>query len=115
MSTSPIHNPVAKEELLWVRQDGSKVKITALVGAPYQLGEYTWACAAELRGFESGYPDMQGDSSMQALTLAIGLLRMRLGSLLERNEALYYLEDKTQKLHAYDLDNVFGYAPPLRR
>ena len=111
MPKSPIHNPIAKEELLWVRKDGSEVPVIAQIGMPYQVDEYSWACPAELRGVESQYPDMQGASSMQALHLAIHLIRTRLGHLLEDNEALYYPGDKEEKFDSDSLNNVFGYAP----
>jgi hypothetical protein len=111
MARSPIHNPIAKEELLWVRKDGSEVPVVAQIGMPYQVDEYSWACAAELCGVESQYPDMHGVSSMQALSLAIRLIRTRLGHLLEENEALYYPSDKEIMLDSDSLDDVFGYAP----
>jgi hypothetical protein len=111
MAKSPIHNPIAKEELLWVRKDGSEVAVVAQIGMPYQVDEYSWACPAELYGVESQYPDMHGASSMQALNLAIRLIRTRLGHLLEDNETLFYPSDKEVKLDTGFLDNVFGYAP----
>lgn len=119
MAKSPIHDPIAKEELLWVRKDGSEVSVVAQIGMPYQVDEHSWACPVELWGVESQYPDMRGVSSMQALNLAISLLRTRLGHLLEDDEALYYPDDKEVKLDAGCLDNVFGYVPasnsPLNR
>ena len=111
MAKTPIHNPIAKEEFLWVRKDGGEVFVVAKIGMPYQVDEHSWACPAELCGVESQYPDMHGASSMQALSLAIRIIRTRLGHLLEDDETLYYPDDKETKLDAGCLNNVFGYPP----
>src|SRR3569832_1449552 len=112
MAKSPIHNPIAKQELLWICKDGSEVAVVARIGMPYQVDEGSWACPAELLGVESQYPDMHGVSSMQALNLAIRLIRTRLAHLLENSEALYYPGDREENLDADCMDYIFGYAAP---
>jgi hypothetical protein len=112
MAKSPICNPIAKQELLWIRKDGSEVTVVAQIGMPYRVDECSWACPAELLGVESQYPDMHGVSSMQALNLAIRLIRTRLGHLLEDSEALYYPGDGEEKLDTDSMNSIFGYAAP---
>ncbi len=45
---------------------------------------------------------------MQALSLAMGLIKTRLGHLLEDGESLYYPEDKESLFDIQCLDAVFG-------
>ncbi len=49
---------------------------------------------------------------MQALNLAIRLVRTRLGHLIDDDEALFYPDNRGEKLGIDSLDNVFGYAAP---
>lgn len=68
--------------------------VSALLGAPYRVENEVWACPVELRGFEPQYPDIQGEGAMQALGLALGFLRQRLGNLLDQGEIFYVLGDE---------------------
>jgi hypothetical protein len=97
MKKSAIDRPIAREELVWVRRDGSEVSVTALTGAPYKIDGIGWACPTELSGVDSQYPDMRGGSSMQAICLAIRLIKTRLGHLLDDNETIYDIDDRTEK------------------
>lgn len=108
MKKTPITDPIAIQELLWIHKDGKEVLLTAKVGRPYKVDDNTWACPAELCGFENQYPDMHGLGSMQALSLAMGLIKTRLGHLLEDGESLYYPEDKESLFDIQCLDAVFG-------
>ena len=86
-------NYIATEQLLLLKQDGTRVFNVARIGLPYPADDGTWACAAELQGVDPRYPDVCGASSMQALKLASALLATRLGHLLERGERLVDAED----------------------
>ena len=108
MNKTPIVDPVATQELLWVHKDGKEVIITARIGRPYRVDDDAWACPSELYGVENQYADMKGVGSMQALGLAMGLIKMRLGHLLEDGESLYYLDDKQSVFDGECLDAVFG-------
>jgi hypothetical protein len=108
MKKTPITDPIAIQELLWVRKDGKAVLITAKIGRPYKVGDGTWACPSELCGFESQYPDLHGVGSMQALGLALELIKMRLDHLLEDGENLCDPEDKKSVFDRRSLDAVFG-------
>jgi hypothetical protein len=108
MKKTPIGDPVGTEEILWIKKDGGEVLITAKVGRPYQVDGDTWSCPAELKGVDKKYPDIHGSGSMQALCLAIGLIKMRLGHLLEDGETLHFRNDRRAKLNFDCLDAVFG-------
>ncbi len=86
---------IASERVLWLRADGSETIIEAKIGEPYQVDERTWACPACLDGVDGRYPEIVGASSMQALTLALDLLRTILGHMLESNAQLVYPEDRS--------------------
>ena len=103
-----IIDPIATEELLWVRKDGAEVLITAKIGRPYRVDEDVWACPIELIGVDGKYPDMQGAGSMQALGIALRLIKTRLGHLLEDGEKLYYLDEQKSNFDWSSLDAVFG-------
>lgn len=104
-----IENPtiIATEEIIWLRADGDEVLIQANVGKPYeQLG--AWACPVALKGVDGRYPDIVGESSMQALHLAIRLVRQRLEHLLDAGEVLVYQNDRDCRWDLDTLNTVFG-------
>ncbi len=101
---------IASEELLWCKADGSEIKLTARVGVPYRADGDHYRCPVELVGLDGRYPDVAGDSSMQAICLATNLLARRLTDLLENGERLLYVKDE-QFGSAWDvatLNAVFG-------
>ena len=108
MNKTEITDPIATEELLWVKKDGEEIFITAKVGRPYKIDNHVWACPTELIGVDIKYPDMHGVGSMQALGLAMGLIKTRLGHLLEDGEKLYHLDDQKSELDKDCLDAIFG-------
>lgn len=108
MTKSVAYRPVATINLLWVRKDGSEVSVIGQIGEPYQLDELSWACPAELKGVDPQYPDIQGGSAMQAVCLAIRLIKTRLGHLLDDDECIYEVENLTEKLDKAYLDIVFA-------
>lgn len=102
---------VASEELLWLKADGSEIKLIARVGVPYRAEDGHYRCRAELVGLDERYPDIAGGSSMQALCLATRLLAARLRQLLDDGERLVSAEGRGQNEAAWDvasLNAVFG-------
>lgn len=83
---------IASDELLWLKADGTEVRLIARVGTPYRVDDH-YRCPVELEGLDSRYPDVAGESSMQALCLATNLLATRLTHLLEEGERLVYVKD----------------------
>jgi hypothetical protein len=63
--------------------DGRVCDVNLKLGAPYHVGETTWACPCELEGLEPRYPDMHGEGSLQALCLALALVQNRLRDSIE--------------------------------
>jgi hypothetical protein len=108
MPKSVIVEPIAKVELVWIRKDASEVLVIAQLGLPYQVNELSWACPSELKGIDSQYPDIQGGSSMQAICLAIRLIKTRLGHLLDDGEIIYEIADRSEKLDRAYLETIFA-------
>ena len=101
-------NYIATEQLLWLKQDGTRTFVVARLGLPYPAADGNWACAAELQGVDARYPDVFGASSMQALNLASALLATRLGHLLEHGERLVDAEDTSCAWDDEMLHAIFG-------
>jgi hypothetical protein len=99
---------IAFEDFVWIKRDASEVPIEIRIGIPYQVSEFEWACPAILGGVDSRYPDMRGETSLQALCLALKLVSTRLGHLLEQGERIVYSSDHTQSLTSESLDSIFG-------
>ena len=64
--------------------NGEQRPVRLRLGKPYFTPDCHWACPIELSGFEPRYPDVRGADSMQALCLAISLVRKRLEDFLEK-------------------------------
>ena len=94
---------VASEELVWLKADGSEVRLIARVGIPYKVDDHLFRCPVELVGLDKRYPDIAGGSSMQALCLATSLLATRLSHLLEDGARLVYPEDRDRDQTGWDL------------
>jgi hypothetical protein len=100
-------NFIANEKLLWIKKDATEVVIQAFVGVPYQYEE-AWACPAALMGLDDRYPDLIGESSIQSLTIALRLIRQRLGHLVDIGDVLVYPNEKNTHWSSSALDAVFG-------
>ena len=102
---------IASEELLWIKADGSEIKLIARVGVPYEAESGQFRCPVELAGLDGRYPDIAGESSMQAMCLATSLLATRLKHLLQEGERLVYIEDRDRDDSSWDISSlnaVFG-------
>ncbi|MEG2030645.1 MAG: hypothetical protein RR376_08370 [Janthinobacterium sp.] len=98
---------IATVEILWLRGNGDEVLIQASIGLPYEHSG-AWACPAALMGVDERYPDIVGESSMQAIHLAIRLIRQRLGNLLDTGEVLVYQSERDNRWDIESLNAVFG-------
>jgi len=107
MRKSIIVNPVAKLELVMSGVNDLGVPVIAQIGFPYKIDEHSWACPAELKGVDPQYPDIQGASSMQAICLAIRLIKSRLGDLIDDGESIYQPDELVEKLDRAYLDIIF--------
>jgi hypothetical protein len=65
-------------------------------------------CPVETIGLDGRYPDIGGESSLQALCLAIRLLSTRLDDLLKKGGPLVLPGDLSSGWNGESLKNVFG-------
>jgi hypothetical protein len=108
MNKTPIDDPIASLELLWIHKDGRETLISAKVGRPYKFNDISWACPCELLGVDGRYPDMRGLGSMQALGISLSLIKARLGHLLEKDENLCFADERENRLDQAFLESTFG-------
>lgn len=68
---------VARRTLVWT--DGRKGKVIVRIGIPVETGEYEWACPCVISGIGlHGWRRMFGVDSLQALLMAVEVVRVRL-------------------------------------
>lgn len=108
MRKSPISDPIAQHEVLWIRDDGIEQIIVARLGRPYFVEDDLWACPVELQGVDGQYPDTLGVGSMHALTLSVRLLKTRLGDLIDSGQTLRFTSDRSAPWDRVALDAVFA-------
>ncbi len=80
----PIVDPLATADFLLTRPGGQAAHVTVMIGRPYLASELEARCPVELRGFESQYPDISGSNTLQALCLALIIVRRRLEDALDK-------------------------------
>ena len=84
---------MAASEFVLVPRRGDKRRTRLRVGKPYKAPTGEWACPVEFRGAESRYPDIRGETSLQALCLAISFLQSRVEDVIAKGAKLLYVED----------------------
>jgi hypothetical protein len=84
---------VSASVLVFQFPDGTSRPVKLRVGKPYQVSAVEWACPVEISGFERRYVDVRGEDSMQALCMAISLIRMRLEDFLEKGGKVLGVDD----------------------
>lgn len=99
---------IASNELIWLKPDGSEVTVIVRVGMPYQPDGHEYRCPVEIVGFDGRYPDIAGESSLQALCLAIQLLATRLEELQKEGGSLVYPDDRSAEWDRDSLNGLFG-------
>ena len=94
-------------ELLMIRSDGSETHLTICIGFPYKQGQL-WLCPCQIDGLEPQYPDMAGDTSIQALCLALKIVRTRLLSVINAGHTICLPLDRGYPLDRSFLNMMFG-------
>jgi len=84
---------------------GKKRKVILRIGKPYEHQSGDWACPVELNGYEPRYADIFGVSSMQALCLAISLVRTRIHDFISKGGRI---TDGDADSNAKDVEALFG-------
>ena len=96
MMRSDFGETAGSTDFVFLFPDGSKKPVQLRVGKPYKTADGDWACPCELVGFESRHPDMGGTDSMQALCLAISLLRRRLEDFVDKGGKILDVDDESE-------------------
>jgi hypothetical protein len=96
---------VAGCEFVLRSADGEKRCVRVRVGTPYRESALSWRCPSEIRGFERRYADVAGVDSMQALCLAIALVRFRIEDFIDKGGIVFDTDgsrcDRRQLLVAF--------------
>ena len=100
---SPERGPVASTGFLVHTAGGRKRRITVQIGRPYAIGDEEAACPVAIVGLVGKLPDIRGADTVQALALALRLVRSLLSTLVE-NGGRVTLTDGTD----VDLTAHFG-------
>ncbi len=100
VSMGPIHKDIiAREDYVQKLEDGTTKSISVIIGTPYQIRN-RWKCPAKLHGLPFHDLDMDSESSMQSLSMAISRVLAALAYEVRAGMALFRYGD------------CFG--PPLR-
>lgn len=106
MSVPP---PIATGAFVLVSPDGRRTPITVKIGWPYAVDANRACCPVGIEGLDGAYPDMEGVDTLQALCLAVGLVRTRLRARLEQGDTLLYADDDDDETGIpVDLDAHFA-------
>lgn len=75
MTAAARKSPIATEKVFGQRPGEERFEIVIEIGKPYRVAgaPNEWACAVALIGLDGRLPDVHGEGSLQALSLAIGL------------------------------------------
>jgi hypothetical protein len=98
---------IASLQLIVVAAEGTERGITAHVGAPYPIPDGSWACAVAIEGLPRRFPDVHGNSSLQALCLAIWLIRKQAEEVIARGGRILDASDRSE-LSPEVLAAIFG-------
>lgn len=96
---------IAMESMFGCRPGGESFEISIEIDAPSESADYQheWTCQVRLTPFLSNERDIRGDSSLQALCLALSYVRKTLDCVLEEGGRLTYATGED-----FPLDAVFG-------
>jgi hypothetical protein len=96
--------PVARVELLGVGADGKRFPISLEIGQPYKVDDHLWACPVAVGGLYERLAEQRGADALQALGLAMGLMRRLLVGFLEDGGRLVFPDAPDQDV---PLDSYF--------
>jgi hypothetical protein len=100
----PTVDPIASSEIICVSADGRRLRVTAQVGKPYRTPEGEWGCHAALVGLHGSLGPVRGEDSLQALSLAISLLRQLLSAFVQDGGKVLNPDDESE----VPLDAILG-------
>jgi len=85
-----MNSPIATLQVVELAADGSRIPTRFELGQPRPDGRGAWACHVSVDGYDRFSKDIYGEDSLQALCIALRLLRLHLELPLERGSRLVY-------------------------
>lgn len=82
--------PIAERELIGKRRDGTRFRVLVRIGRPHSADGFEWKCSLQMDEFLPKQMDISGVDSLQALSLAIRLVRHRLVDFVEDGGQLFW-------------------------
>lgn len=108
-----MESPIATLELVEVAADGSRIPLRIELGQPRPDGRGAWACLVSVDGYDRHAKDIYGEDSLQALCLAMRMVRLHLDCALERGSRLVHTDEDTDfPLEAYFEESSDGHTKP---
>ena len=95
MPKTQIVNPIISERFILTAADGVPRPLLVVLGAPYVVDDVESRCPTKIEGLDQQYPDVSGSNRLQALCLALALIRSRLEHVVERGDTLTVDDDDT--------------------
>ena len=99
-----MNDPIASQKLVQIKPDGARTPVLVSIGRPQPDNKGAWACPMFVEGLDSQERIIHGESSMQALCLAIGMSRFYLKEALRMGNRLVDSGEDSN----FDIDVVFG-------
>ena len=99
-------NAVVTTKLDCFSPEGDHREVVVEIGRPYQAAEGEWACPVKIRGLYDHLCDIHGQDSLQALCLAVSLVRSLLTGYVEGGGRVMFPNTEC----AYDLNAIFGHV-----
>ena len=94
---------IVETDIVSVGEDGDRHPMTVEIGRPYRVGE-DFACHVALRGLHDYMPPAMGCDQMQALILALSLIRANLKVLREKGYKILFPDDTEENI---DVDEIW--------
>ena len=85
-----MNSPIVTLNVVEVAADGSRIPIRVELDQPRPHERGGWACKVSVDGYDSFSHDVAGEDSLQALCLALRMVRFHLGRPLSRGSRLVY-------------------------
>jgi hypothetical protein len=95
---------LASAELSYIAADGTQFDLRIAVGRPYRAAGGEWRCPVAIEGLERPLPDMAGEDSLQAMCMALSIVRGLLEHFVEQGGRLFHRDGRTP----FDVDATFG-------
>jgi len=97
---------IAEHAVVFVHPDGRRCDGRIAVGLPYMVSDVQARCPLVLEGLETFPPQIAGDSTLQAMLLAIRLAAVRLHDFRARGGRIEYPSEEGGG--DVDLDALYG-------